>query len=94
VKWGGRPDRGRSVRPSSPEVTNRPRHVRTVSCFNPSRLAITACGRPAAASRTIVALITTRCGIEGLLEQVLSRLRSEADRCRTTAQAEGMGEAP
>ena len=91
VKRGGRPDRGRSLRPSSRSVANRPRHLRTVSTFNPSRVAITAFGRPAAASRTILALITMRCGIEELFAQVVSRFRSEADRRRTTARAEGMG---
>ena len=75
-------------------MANRPRHLPTVPTVNPSRAAITAFVRPAAASRTILALITSLCGSDRLLEQVLRRLRSQAGRDRTTAQAQGIGGAP
>ena len=58
----GRPGRGRSRRPAYPWVQNRLRHLRTVLGATPTRRAISALGRPAAASSTILARTTCRCG--------------------------------
>ena len=60
-KTRGRPERGRSARPSRPRPANRDRHLRTVSTVIPSRRAITALGCPSAAANTIRARSTSRC---------------------------------
>jgi hypothetical protein len=51
----------RSARPSKPSVQNRLRHVPTVLGALPSLRAIAALASPAAASSTILALVTCRC---------------------------------
>src|SRR4029450_4451232 len=58
----GRPERGRSRKPGYPWVQNRWRHLRTVLGATPTRRAISALGSPAAASSTILARTTCRCG--------------------------------
>jgi hypothetical protein len=58
----GRPGRGRSRRPAHPSVQNRLCHLRTVLGVTPTRRAISAVGRPAAAPSTILARTTCRCG--------------------------------
>jgi hypothetical protein len=58
----GRPGRGRSRRPAYPWAQNRLRHLRTVLGVTPTRRAISALGRPAAASSTILARTTCRYG--------------------------------
>ena len=56
----GRPDRGRSLSPSSPRAANRPRHLRTVSTLTCRSAAIRALARPRAAASTICARSQSR----------------------------------
>ncbi len=56
----GRPDRGKSFRPSRPRAANRPRHLRTVSTAMCRSAAIRALARPRAAASTICARSQSR----------------------------------
>src|SRR5215470_15693005 len=58
----GRPERGRSCKPSSPSALKRLSQVRTVSCVNSSSCAIAGTRVPALASRMIRARSTSRAG--------------------------------
>jgi hypothetical protein len=74
----GRPGRGRSRKPAYPWVQNRLRHLRTVLGATPTRRAISALGSPAAASSTILARTTCRCGAACDRAERLSARRSLA----------------
>jgi hypothetical protein len=71
----GRPGRLRSARPSKPSAKKRLRHLPTVLGASPSLRAITWLANPAAASSTILALVTWRCSAVALRTSAFSALR-------------------
>src|SRR5215216_4338563 len=79
-KVRGRPGRVRSRSPSKPSAKNRLRHLLTVLGASPSRRAIAALVHPAAASRTILALVTWRCSAVPRRVSTFRNRRSDAPR--------------
>src|SRR6266545_174938 len=79
-KARGRPGRLRSRRPSKPSWLKRLRHLPTVLTASPSLRAIAWLGHPAAASRTILALVTWRCWAVPRRVRAFKNRRSDARR--------------
>src|SRR5215217_9294739 len=77
-KTRGRPGRLRSQRPSAPSAKNRLRHLLTVLGASPSLRAIARLAHPAAASRTILALVTWRCSAVPRRVRAFNHRRSDA----------------